>query len=457
MRKALALAAAIGIAMPQAQAREVDGTALARAIGDDDLAETRAALTSSRLANAPLGYGESPLARAIETQDPAMVDLLLAGGAKVNASDALGRTPLSLACEHGNGAIVGRLLDARPSLKPGADGTGPLAVCARFAPTATVVRMLAMGAKADLPDSRGQTPLMWAASAGNAEAVVALLKAGAQINRTTPSGFTPLFFAVKNGSVAATNTLLEAGAEAGHRGPENTSALQLALYQHNWDAAYLLTRRDGFDLTELDRNGEQPLHVAARGGDIALVGLLLDKRADPNGLTGPSRIKWVTEANFGVAPAPIPPTPPLLIAAQAGRVATMKLLVARGANPAFVAANGSTVVLAAAAGHSAEALDYALSLAPDVDVADAKGHTALHLVLGGGIDPGLGPMLAVLAAHHARTDIPDKNGHTAAQNAASGLTPVKIAFDKVFAPSSPPPSGMLLPAVQKQTEAQDKP
>ncbi|WP_036502594.1 ankyrin repeat domain-containing protein [Novosphingobium sp. AP12] len=412
---------------------------LAEAITASDLAGTEAALKAGTSPNEPLAYGESPLARAIETQEPAMVALLLANGAKPNTADAEGLTPLALACERGNEGIVAQLLDARADVrKAGPDGSTPLAVCARYSTANTVAKMLAKGAKVDAPDSRGQTSLMWAASAGHVEAIGLLLKAGAKVNRVTAEGFTPLFFAIASGSGEATRALLDAGADASHRGPENTSAAQLAMYQKNWRAAQMLVERGGVDLAERDRNGEQMLHAAAAGGDEALVSVLLAKGADANGLTGPSRIKWVTEANFGMPPPPVPPTPPLLVAAQHGQVAVMKRLVAGGANPAFVAENGVNVVLAAASGHSAAALAEALALAPGANVADAKGTTALHLLLGGGMAPELPAMLRVLATHGARPDLANKKGTTPAQMAEGGLATVKAVYDQVFGQKAPP-------------------
>jgi len=411
---------------------------LADALATADPITVEGALKAGADANAPLLYGESPLAHAIETQDPALVAALLKHGAKPNVIDAEGLTPLSLACERGSTAIVVQLLDARADVrKPGPDGVTPLAVCARYSGAETVTQMLAKGAKADSLDARGQTPLMWAASAGNLGAIAALLKAGAKVNRATGEGFTPLFFAITSGLGEATRALLDAGADTTHRGPENTSALQLALYQKNWRAAEMLAPRD-FDLAERDRNGEQPLHVAAKGGDTALIDLLLAKGADVNGLTGPSRITWVTEANFGMPPAPVPPTPPLLLAAQAGQIDAMKRLIAGGANRAFVAENGVNVALAAASGHSAAALEEALALAPNANVTDAKGTTPLHLVIGGGMHDQLGAMLKVLAAHGAKPTLANARGTTPAQMAEGGLATVKAVYDQVFGQTAAP-------------------
>lgn len=425
---------AFALCCGSAQARKADNGAdgaaeLARAIRADDLAATQAALGRGD-ANARLEFGATPLSLAVNTQDPALVAVLLAARAAPNTADDDGVTPLALACELGDAAIVGQLLDAHAAVRTATpDGTTPLAVCARFGPAKAVARMLALGAAPDTPDARGQTPLMWAASAGHVEAIGALIEAGADANRVSKGGFTPLFFAIKSNVPAATQALLAAGARADYRGPENTSALQLALYQHNYGAAALLV--PGADLGERDREGKTPLDAAAEGGDPALIGLLLAKGADPNALSGPSRIKWVTEANFGRPPPPVPPTPPLLWAAQGGHAAAMTLLLAHGADPKFAAADGTTVVLAAAKGGSDAALQVALAAAPNVDVANADGFTALHLLVGGRPTPELAAMMRTLAEHGARTDIKSKYG-TQAEIAAKGLNEVKAIFLETF-------------------------
>lgn len=409
---------------------------VADAIAADNAAALRAALESGVDANAQLDYGESPLARAVEVQDPELVATLLRHGAKANSADATGLTPLALACERGNTEIVKLLLGAGADpRKAGAEGVMPLALCARFAPSQTVGWLLARGAKAETPDQRGQTPLMWAASAGNADTVALLVKAGARINRVARGGFTPLFFAIASGSADTAQALIVAGADLAHRGPENTSALQLALYQKNWRAAELLLERSKWDLAEPDRNGNRPLHVAASAGHEALISALLAKGADPNGLTGPSRITWVTEANFGVPPPPVPPTPPLLAAAQAGQSGAMRQLVQAGADKGFVMANGTNVLLAAASSQSEEALSVALDLAPNVDFADDQGTTALHRVLGGTWHPGLEAMLRALESRGARTDLADKHGRTPAKMAGDGLATVRDAYLRVFSPT----------------------
>jgi uncharacterized protein len=206
----------------------------------------------------------------------------------------------------------------------------------------------------------------------------------------------------------------------------------LALYQSNFAAAGMLLPL-GFDLAERDREGMQPLHRAAAGGAGELVKALVAAGADPNGLTGPSRIKWVTEANFGMPPPPVPPTPPLLLAAQAGQAEAMRRLVAAGSEPGFVAEDGTNLLLSAARGGNAEALELALDLAPDVDYANAKGITALHILLFGGLHEDFEAMLTLLKAHGASTDLAMEGSATAAEIARKGLTEVRVIFERVFA------------------------
>lgn len=411
---------------------------LARALRADDVAGAEAALKAGAPPGARLAFGASPLHWAVETQDNALVALLLAHKADANAADDDGATPLSLACEHGDAGIVERLLAAGASA--GATVAGkvtPLAICARHAPASTVAALLARGAPADAVDDGGQTALMWAASAGRADAVALLIKAGADPRRSTTAGFTPLLFAIKGGSRDAVQALLAAGADPGHRGPENTSAVQLAVYQKAWAIAAHLVSLGAADLAERDRHGHTLLQAAAAAGQADLAALLIDKGASVDALSGPSRLVWRTESNFGIAPPRIPPQTALLLAAARGHATVMKLLVARGADPRFTADDGTNAVLAAAASGNAASLATALEGAPDANVANAGKVTPLHMVLGRVTDPDFSAMLATLASHGARSDIPDAKGRTA-EDLAAGLRKDDMTLYRVSFPASAP-------------------
>lgn len=411
---------------------------VARAIAEDYPAALAAALAHGASANAVFEYGETPLARAVETQDPALVDVLLKARAQTDRADTLGVTPLLLACERGNSAIVAALVAAgAPVDQSNADAVTPLAMCARFSDADALRVLMARGAAVESVDVRGQTPLMWAASAGKLEAISALLAAGAQVNRETPNGFTPLFFALASGKAEVASALIAAGADVKHRGQENTSALQMALYQKNWAAAEELVRLGGGDVAELDREGRRPLHVAAAAGQGALVAALLERGAEVDALSGPSKITWVTEANFGLPPPPVQPTTALMAAAKAGQADVMWQLVRAGANEHFVDGAGVNLVLAAAQGRNAAALGLAIELAGDANVADKDKTTALHMLAGGPYFSELPAMLRVLASHGARPDVPNSKGKTALQVLSDGLATVQAAFHEVYPDKTP--------------------
>jgi ankyrin repeat protein len=128
----------------------------------------------------------------------------------------------------------------------------------------------------------------------------------------------------------------------------------------------------------------------------------------------------------------VPPTPPLFWAAQNGQAEAMKLLIAAGADPKFVAANGANLVIEAAHGGRIDALTLAVAAGPDVNAQDASGASALHVLAGGGNDADLPAMLALLRSHGARADLADHKGKTPAMLAASTLKEVKAAFVTAF-------------------------
>jgi ankyrin repeat protein len=226
--------------------------------------------------------------------------------------------------------------------------------------------------------------------------------------------------------------LLELGADPDYLAPDGTSAVQLALYQHDYAfAAHMIAR--GANLEAYDRQGNQLLHAAVLAGQPALVKLLLARGADANALTGTSTVKMRFEVNFKTGDYEVPPKPPLLLAAESGNAQLMQLLVDGGANPRFRMTDGTNVLLAAAASGKLGALELALKLAPDANVSTQGGDTALHILLATGTGPELVPMMKLLAERGARTDLKNRAGQTAADIAKEAQTDAKLAYEAAFA------------------------
>jgi uncharacterized protein len=414
----------------QADARDAD---LISAIRDGDYAGVRTLLHAhSASANRVLPDGSTPLSWAVETQDPQMVRLLLEARATPDTASDAAVLPLMLACEHGEPAVLDLLLDAGADAKRvRPDGIATLQVCAGNAPAAVVQRLLTGGAEVNRADNEGQTPLMWAAVHGRIDNIRLLLEHGADVNRATARGFTPLFFALKSGNPQAPVAILEAGGDPDHVSVDGTTAVQLAMYQKDYAfAARMIVRKA--DLTAIDRNGNMLLHAAVLAQQPDLIRLLLGKGADPNAMTGASRITWRYEANFKTATYEPVSKSPLLLAAESGNPDIMQVLVSAGADPKIRSSDGGTLLHAAVVSANPEVLAAALRLLPDPNVADNNGLTPLHLILADDPGPQTDAMLQLLARGGAKTDIRDRKGRSAADLVRLAQDSLQTSYTAIF-------------------------
>lgn len=413
---------------------------LMQAIHAGDSAKVQVALERGAKLNQPLADGSLPLAWAVDAQNFPLVKLLLAKGAKPDfaTANAQSFSPLIVACQRGDPSVVAALLDAGAEVnRTTASGISPLALCAGNSNMAMVKRLLELGAKLDASDDTGQSPLMWAAAKGQVDTIKLLLARGADVNQISQAGFTPLFFAIKSGNPQAPVAVLEGGGNADYIAPDSTSAVQLALYQKQFDVAAVLIKR-GVDLKAFDRNGNQLLHAAVLNQQLKLVELLLAQGANPNALTGPSKVVWRYEVNFTAKPFVVHPKSPLLLAAEIGATEMMRALVVAGSDTKFRAQDGNNVLLAAAQSNPA-ALAFALSLAPNANVTDTKGRTPLHLLMDYSSSSPLTnaqviEMFTLLAKQGARIDIADKDGQTPVDLAGQEQFRAKAEFEKIFYP-----------------------
>ena len=433
------LAAAIALVSIPVLANSTD-EALMRAIHAGDISKVTQALKNGAQLNKVRPDGSLPLAWAAESQNPALVKLLLDKGAKPDADANVKQhqnfSPLIVACQRGEPAIVAAMLDAGADVnRTTATGISPLALCAGNSSTAIAKRLLDSGATLDVADDTGQTPLMWAAAKGQLDTMQLLISKGADVNRITPKGFTPLFFALTSGNPQAPVMLLGAGADAYYVAPDGTSVVQMAIYQQQFAFAGELIKR-GVDLTSYDRNGNQLLHAAVRNKQLSLVETLLAQGANPNALTGTSAVVWRYEVNFTSRPYVSYAKSPLLLAAELGATDIMRALVTAGADVNFRAEDGTSVVLAAVSSN-AETLSLALSFAPDINVANKSGKTALHILLGYSFYmpftiEQLAAMFDVLSKQGANINLPDSSGKTPLDIAKREDFKAKAEFAKAF-------------------------
>lgn len=218
--------------------------------------------------------GRSPLHLAVLRNDIEIVKLLLiyridinVRRVDVNACDNDGATPLLLAVELGNLDLVEILLNHRadPSiaLKKESDyhevfnvhpNDHPLKVSLIIKNQAIFKKILPNISDTDIKNDA----LCVAAAHGLVEEIELLIKSGAEINKCKTNGATPLFFAVVNKQKEVTILLLKHGANV------NVAVIEVD---------------DDFKKYDVSE-GDTPLHISARNGDIGCAHELLRYNAN---------------------------------------------------------------------------------------------------------------------------------------------------------------------------------
>jgi len=369
--------------------------------------------------NTPQPDGATPLHWSTHWNDLETVDLLLRAGANVNASNDFGVTPLSLACTNGSVTMVQKLL------KAGADSN------------------------AVLPS--GETLLMTAARTGNADVISTLLNNGADIHaREITKKQTALMWTVSESHLEAARTLIDHGAEVQARSASDFTPLLFAARQGNLDMVHLLLA-SGSDVNETAADGSTPLLITTVLGHFELAEFFLKAGANPNadgagytalhwiagtweshmtpqfehtpraerwfGLPSTRRITFAqTLLNYGANPnsrlLKQPPRygssiiarnyfiggTPFYLAASAGNVDMMELLLSRGADPLLMAENKTTALTMAAGltflksesiqpeNNHLEAVRLCVEVGIDINAVNDTGDTALHGAAFAGFD-----------------------------------------------------------------------
>lgn len=347
---------------------------------------------SPALAADTAGGDSTALLTAASRGDLALVNKLLKAGVKPNVRNELNTTPLLEAAFHANAEIVKALLEAGadPNLA-GPDGQTALMLIARGNNVEAARLLLDKGANPKAAESqRGQTALMWAAANNQGPMARLLVERGADVDARTatdlmtplvsgepraqprsPGGMTALMFASREGCLECVASMLEKGAKVDLADPEGVTPLIWAIWNTRFDVAKYLIEH-GANVNRWDWWGRTPLYLAVdyvtlpHGGrpdqpsldetlPIDVVRLLLEKGADPNPqlkMTAPLR---ATGNDRGLDPMLAPGVTPLIRAAKAFDVESMKALLDHGADISLVTSRNMTATLAASGMGSTDA------------------------------------------------------------------------------------------------------
>jgi uncharacterized protein len=365
-------------------ATEADGfTALHWAAQRNDLQLVELLLGAGANARTSTRYNITPLYLAAVNGNAAIMERLLKAGADPNATAQEGQTMLMTAALSGKADAVRLLLtrSATVDTKEPYRGQTALMWAAAEGNTAAVDVLLEAGADLKLKSSGGFTPLLFAVRNAHIATAVTLLKRGANVNDVAPDGSSALSIATVNAFFELASVLLEHGANPnlpdprasplhtvawlrrpgadGAAGVGNTpvgtpqqtgkvTTIELArqLLEHGanpntrveWNEPRF--GREGGTARNppnirlgrhlLSYRGATPFYVAAKNGDIELMRLLVEFKADPTitTLTGvtPLMVAAGLDTWEGETPGPFTGTP------EAERLEAVKLAVSLGAD-----------------------------------------------------------------------------------------------------------------------------
>jgi ankyrin repeat protein len=262
-----------------------------------------------------MSHGENAVMAAGRSGDAASIRQLLAVGADPNASETRhGETALIWAAAENHGEAIRALVagGADPDQKSLALDLAPM----DWVQIGMVSTILPVG---------GWTPLMYAARQNSTDAALALVESGADPDLQDPDGTTALGLAIVNAHYDLAAALLEVGANPDVADRSGMTALYGAV-----DMVFFSS--------DIGRP-RQPVFDALSAVDI--VRLALEHGADPNAqLSGPIIGRHHGAGDFALGNG----ATALMRAAKGGELAVMRLLLEAGADPALAMANGQTVV-----------------------------------------------------------------------------------------------------------------
>jgi ankyrin repeat protein len=208
-----------------------------------------------------------------------------------------------------------------------ANGDSPLTEAVRAGNLQAVRALIKSGADINVRSGDGSTPLLWAVQRSNIEIARAIVAAKATVDAASDFGITPLLQASRTGDAPMVDLLLRAGANPSRAHPEGETPLMAASRAGSVAAVRLLITR-GVDVNAVESfQKTTALMWAAGEGHTEVVDLLLEAGADPN---RQAHITSLTERHN--ADHPTGGFTALMLAARNGDEATVRRLVARGAN-----------------------------------------------------------------------------------------------------------------------------
>ncbi|KAL7045292.1 hypothetical protein ACKWTF_002184 [Chironomus riparius] len=230
------------------------------------------------------GEGQTALHIAAAEGDEALVKYFYGVRASAHIVDNQDRTPMHLAAENGHASIIELLADKfKASIyERTKDGSTLMHIASLHGHAECAQMLFKKGVFLHMPNKSGARSIHTAARKGHVGIINTLLQKGEHVDVTTNNNYTALHIAVESAKPAVVETLLGYGADLHIQGGKlKETPLHLGSRVPDGDRCVLMLLKSGANPNITTENGESPVHVAARYGNVVTLDLLLEDMGDP--------------------------------------------------------------------------------------------------------------------------------------------------------------------------------
>ncbi|BES94180.1 Ion channel nompc [Nesidiocoris tenuis] len=230
------------------------------------------------------GEGQTSLHIASAEGDEGLVKYFYGVRANASIPDNQDRTPMHLAAEYGHATIIELLADKFKAsiFERTKDGSTLMHIASLNGHAECAQMLFKKGVYLHMPNKRGARSIHTAAKYGHVGIINTLLQKGEHVDVTTSDNYTPLHIAVESCKPAVVETLLGYGADVHVKGGSLLETpLHIAARVKDGEKCALMLLKSGAGPNLTTADGQTPVHVAARHGNLSTLLLLLEDNGDP--------------------------------------------------------------------------------------------------------------------------------------------------------------------------------
>ena len=352
-----------------------------------------------------------------------VAEMLIEAGAKLNSVDSGGNTPFHAACMSSPELVATFMKRGANPNRLNQQKQNALHLLCQSSVESSVNLVIEHIKNLNQTDSNGETPLTLAVSRRKPSIVKLLIENGADPNFVTRRSYggntTPLLMAASAGEPVIVEMLLSAKAKPNVMGRDGNSPMHAAIIGASDYLANMMNRNNpsigkrtqqfteivkqllshDAEVNMLNHSGKTPIQLAAEGGFLDAVELLVDKSNSLNFSVGDSSLlhwsarnglvrtaKKLFEADTNINQLDSTKQTALMLATNNGHADMVRFLLGKGADAGKTDADGMTPLMHAGNLGSVAITKALINAKVDVNRQDPGGHTAIHFAAWSGAE-----------------------------------------------------------------------